>query len=323
MGCWNKTCAISQFPLVAGDKTVNFVLVEATSKYRDSTPCYPSGMGWKLIPIPFYGEYNDYGWQEDDAGQQAKYDFLAKHYKNEIVEVDEEKERAKLCYDKMNGPFDNCESLGDSIHGNVWNISNPMGERYGGPASRRMAAFMISRIVWDALTSKTLVDYPKRKWYTRVQIANAVEGFAKYMKEQQAIAETEPDSTKAAIVKMNMRMLAMGKNMFAYEYIGHKLKGSSYSDPRAGAVSFCGESMGVDTAMELVALAPLMEGAITADDVAAVYLLNSAMYSLRKGYHPQTGEGSQSGIDHNHHLLLKAMKDMIKLDKIRYGDYDV
>lgn len=44
MGCWNKTCAISQFPLVAGDKTVNFVLVEAASKYRDSTPCYPSGM---------------------------------------------------------------------------------------------------------------------------------------------------------------------------------------------------------------------------------------------------------------------------------------
>lgn len=320
MGCWNNTCAISQFPLVAGDKTVNFVLVEAASEYLDSTPCYPSGMGWKLIPIPFYGEYNGYGWQEDDDGQQAKYDFLAKHYKNEIVKVGEENERAKHCYGKMNGPFDNNETLGDSIQGNLWNISNPMGDGYGGPASRRMASFMVSRIVWDALTSKTLVDYPKRKWYTRKQIANAVEGFANYMKKQQAIAETDPDSTKATIVKMNMRLLAMGKNMFTREYLERKFKGSSYSDPRVGAVKFCGESMSYDTAMELGTLAPLMEGVITADDVAAVYLLNSAMYSLRKGYHPQTGKGSQSGIDHTHHLLLKAMKDMIKLDEICYGD---
>jgi len=120
MGSWNKTCAISQFPLVAGDKTVNFILVQSGSNWRDNYPCYPHDMGWNLIPIPFYGEYNDYGWQEDDAGQQAKYDYLAEFYKKQLVEVEKEKERASICYGKMNGPFDNCETLGEAIHGNVW-----------------------------------------------------------------------------------------------------------------------------------------------------------------------------------------------------------
>lgn len=314
MGCWNKTCAISQFPLVAGDKTVNFVLVEDMSAYRTSTPCYPSDMGWKLIPIPFYGEYDDYGWQEDDDGQQPKYDFLAKHYKNEIVEVETEKERAKLCYPAMNGPFDSCESLGNSIHGNVWNLSNRWGDR----PSRRMASFMVSRVVWDALTTKTLVDYPKRKWYTRQQLADAVDGCVKYTKGQQNSIETalpvetaNPNRTKVIRAFMDGTCVD--------EYIKNNFNGNGYSDPRAGAVRFCGINIGLGASMDFAPQEPLLEGVITPEDVAAVYLMNSAMYSLRKGYHPQVGEGSQEGIDHTHSMLLKAMQAMVKFDKKRYA----
>lgn len=333
MGCWNKTCGISQFPLVSGDKTVNFILVEAMMKYRDSTPCYPSGMGWKLIPIPFYGEYNDYGWQEDDDGQQPKYDFLAQHYKDQIVEVESEKKRAKLCYGKMNGPFDNNETLGDSIHGNVWNLANSFGAKYGGPESRRMASFMISRIVWDALTSRTMMEYPQRKWVSRKQLAESLDGYLKFVnakeaemkKAQEAADKDDPKAqASAAIAEMQMmlRMLDMGHDQLASEYIETKFGGRGYGDPRAGVINFCNTRMSSNESMEMVIGKPLKAGVITSEDVSAVYLLESAMYSLRKGYHPQTGEGSQNGIDHNHHLLLTAMRDMIRLDKIRYGDHE-
>lgn len=336
MGCWNKTCGISQFPIIAGDKTVNFVLVEAgMSSYRSSTPCYPSGMGWKLIPIPFYGVYNDYGWQEDDDGQQPKYDFLAQHYKDQLVEVEEEKKRAKTCYSKMNSPFDNNDTLGDSIHGNIWNINNQFAANYGGPKSRRMASFMISRIVWDALTSKTRVDYPTRKWFTRAQLAKSLDGYLKFVADKEAKSKNAHENADkndpkyaemlASLAEMRyaLRMMSAGYDPFASEYIEKAFGGDAYGDPRAGIIKFCNSRMSSNESMELVIGEPLNAGVITSDDVAAVYMLESAMYSLRKGYQPQTGEGSQSEFDHTHDLLLKAMKDMITRNKMRYAeDYE-
>lgn len=322
MGCWNKTCAISQFPLVAGDKTVNFIVIQDGFNSQDNHPCYTTGHGWKLIPIPFYGEYNDYGWQDDDAGQQVKYDFLTEHFKNQTVRREDGSSR----HSGITNPFADCESLGDTIHGNVWEIKNPVGAWDKYPDTLKMAGFMISRIVWDNLTTKTLSTYPKRKWYTREEISKTIDGYIAYAKEQKILADAvtgNPDATideKMAAFRMDIAC-NFGPNMVAAEYISKKFGDRSYSNHSASAVRWSSQrDMGSSDGMEFPPADALLSGAITSDDVASMYLLVSAMNSLRKTFQPMSHEGSQSGIDHNHHLLLKAMKDMIKLDKIRYGD---
>lgn len=312
MGCWNKTCGITQFPIVGGDKVVTLILVQSTFAGDANMPCYPYDMGWNLIPIPFYGEYNDYGWQDDDDGQQAKYDFLAETFKDSIVEVEREKSRAKTCYGSMKGPFDSSQSLGDTIHGNVWNLKNSMGTNYGGPEHRKLASFMVSRIAWDKLTAKQLVTYPEPKTYTKAQIARALAGYVKYKKAQDAKASLELDD--------ELRLLRIALSAGSETEYVKKTFGDVYGNPLASAIRFSANRLTLGDGIEFSPIKPLMNGVCTPGDTASIYLLHCVMHSLRKGFAPQTGEGSQSGIDHNHLLLLSAMKDMIKLDKVRYGE---
>lgn len=322
MGCWNKTCAISQFPLVHGDKTVNFVVVQDGFNSQDNHPCYTTGHGWRLIPVPFYGSYNDYGWQDDDDGQQGKYDFLSEYFKDRIIKSD-----ASTRSSGITNPFADCDSLGNAIHGNAWVLKNQLNlwDKY--PATVKMGGFMISRIVWDALTAKTLVTYPKRKWYTREELAKAVDGYVAFAKEQKILADRaadNPDATteeKLAAFRMDMSTGNFGPDMVAVEYITEKFGERTYGDPISGIIRWASSRNLNDDGMELRPVEALLSGAITSDDVAAMCLLISAMNSLRKTFQPMSHEGSQSGIDHNHKLLVKAMNDMIKLDKIRYGDY--
>lgn len=325
MGCWNKTCGISQFPIMAGDKTVNFILVQSQFAYRDNTPCYPSSMGWKLIPIPFYGEYNDYGWQDDDEGQQAKYDFLREHYKDDLVEVEREKSRAKLCYDPMVTPFDNNKTLGDSIHGNVWNLKNHMYPSYGGPETRMMANFMVNRIVWDALTEKVLQTYPEHRWHTRSDIAGHIAAYMEFVdkREQEIRAEIigdQDDKIGRLLARASSMIRIYREGGAIEEYATAHFGNKSYDDPRRTAL-FRLDARGSEETMEITIMEALVKDAITPDEAAAVFLMDNAMSSLRKAYMPQVGEGSQEGIDYHHTLLLKAMKDIIKHDKKRYEDF--
>lgn len=64
MGSWNGTCAISNLHITAGQKVAVFLLLENKDK---KSFCYSNAM-YDLCPIPFYGEYNDYGAVENCRG---------------------------------------------------------------------------------------------------------------------------------------------------------------------------------------------------------------------------------------------------------------
>lgn len=57
MGCWNGTCAISNLHIF--DNQDVMVLMLAKNK-KEGSLCY-SQAHYQLLPIPFYGQYNDYG----------------------------------------------------------------------------------------------------------------------------------------------------------------------------------------------------------------------------------------------------------------------
>lgn len=66
MGCWNKTCALSNLPIFARERTYVFVLEESSS-YRRSKAIDPNYL-YDLVLIPFESTYDDYGAGENSSG---------------------------------------------------------------------------------------------------------------------------------------------------------------------------------------------------------------------------------------------------------------
>lgn len=64
MGCWNKTCGLSNLPIHAGEPVMVFTLVQRNDI---SDFCYSTAL-YSPVLLPFYSEYNDYGAGENSSG---------------------------------------------------------------------------------------------------------------------------------------------------------------------------------------------------------------------------------------------------------------
>lgn len=82
MGCWNKTCGLSNLPIFAGDATYVFVL-EKNMNNRDR--CYSTAF-WRPVLLPFVSEYDDYGSGENSSG--VGFPILMEVLKNQIIEME-------------------------------------------------------------------------------------------------------------------------------------------------------------------------------------------------------------------------------------------
>jgi hypothetical protein len=66
MGCWNKTCALSNLPIYEGEQTYVFV-IERNIGYGTDSGVYTYHMFLPCL-LPFEATYNDYGAGEDSKG---------------------------------------------------------------------------------------------------------------------------------------------------------------------------------------------------------------------------------------------------------------
>lgn len=82
MGCWNQTCGLTQIHIRAGEKVMIFPLSQSI---RDSL-CYTTPF-WTPFPLPFYGEYNDYGAAESTSGIGLK--VALDEIQRKLVEVEQ------------------------------------------------------------------------------------------------------------------------------------------------------------------------------------------------------------------------------------------
>lgn len=64
MGSWNHTCAVSNLHITAGKDVVVFLLLK---NHTENSFCYGNAL-YSVIPLPFYGKYDDYGGVEDCNG---------------------------------------------------------------------------------------------------------------------------------------------------------------------------------------------------------------------------------------------------------------
>lgn len=82
MGCWNKTCGLSNLHIYHGTPVYVFVL-EKTDK--DDDRCYTTAL-YRPVVLPFYSEYNDYGGGENSSG--VGLDVVMSSIKKTLVEKD-------------------------------------------------------------------------------------------------------------------------------------------------------------------------------------------------------------------------------------------
>ena len=82
MGCWNKTCGLSNMHITAGTPVYVFVLEWRSNGISET--CYTTSMFAPLL-LPFESEYNDYGGGENSTGVGLPYIMQA--LRNELVEV--------------------------------------------------------------------------------------------------------------------------------------------------------------------------------------------------------------------------------------------
>lgn len=85
MGCWNKTCGLSNLHITWQTPVYVFVL-ERMSSYHDQ--CYSTFL-YRPLLLPFYSEYNDYGAGENSSGPFL--DLMMDSLKNKLIEVEQGK----------------------------------------------------------------------------------------------------------------------------------------------------------------------------------------------------------------------------------------
>lgn len=81
MGCWNKTCGLSNLHITAGTSVYVFMLEKNT---YENDRCYATAF-WRPTLLPFLSAYNDYGGGENSHGN---INYIIDALKKRVVEMD-------------------------------------------------------------------------------------------------------------------------------------------------------------------------------------------------------------------------------------------
>lgn len=285
---------------------------------------------WNVIPIPFYGEYDDYGWQKDDKKQQLKYKFLSDFYKGQLVCMDSD----RATRDKIEDPFKDNKSLGSSIHGNVWHIDNPWHEQdiANGSPTRTISNFMVSRTVLDTLTDSVVETYPTEKVYTKADFIETLDEYFKLsapterrfqeLSEKKKVSELDETEYKEFCELIVEKLHGLTKHNVVQDFLTKRHGERSYYGAMGGLLRWVTERTGSEWRDEISMIELLEANVLSSEDIVNMFLMKRAMDALRKSFHPMSGYGSQEGFGEEHKKLIIAMQKMMDYDKVRYAEYE-
>lgn len=331
MGCWNKTCGLTQLPIYHGDKVVTFLIVE--SPYQESM-CYNNAL-WQLIPLPIYGEYNDYGWMEVDDGQDWKLEVLQKWGEGRLIrDKPYEKDSGYVRYpDLKYSPFESFKALGDSMHGQVFSFNYRPAQK-----NCRIQHFMVHADTFEEMSKTFHMDsYYKIPPVSKESFIKDYTDFVEELKningesnvvanelmERQESGATLTPEEEQAIVAVILRRINHG---YAQDVISSFLK-KRYPDveyewniPTRGVLFRWFSSRSASS-----------EGFITSDfcndakDIPAKeavdgWFIDYLFMSLRKQFIPMGHEGSQDGISKVNELFVQSYLKRIQADNERFGE---
>jgi hypothetical protein len=296
MGCWNKTCGLSNLHITAGTPVYVFVL----EKNKDYDHCHSTGLFAPLL-LPFESVYDDYGGGEDSSGPAL--DYVMNMIKKDLVELEVGENQYHDIEVKKEGFGP--EKFFEAVHEDRLSIQG----RFRDEPTQLYFTMMRKDIVDDILENRRIQDYVGDgkgtcgygNNYVKYKFADIVADIRPLLNEaMEKIAKAKEDNETLA----NYMLYDGFGGMFPYGHpnkVAKWLRGDSYRYSRIvdmKAVIRRGLEIGtVDSINKLEE--------ILTEHVKAIYI-DGFMHAARKTWIPGGHEGSQSMSGGALRLLAKA-----------------
>lgn len=304
MGCWNKTCALSNLHINAGDPVYVFIMEQNPV---GENHCYTTHL-YRPILIPFYSEYDDYGRGENSSG--VGLNIIINALKKQLIEM-EVGENEYHDIEVKKDKFDE-QLLFESIRENRLYIRNVYAGLKNQPENVPVEFVMMRKDVVDKILEKfqfeeyTHVDGVFTKvFYGFSDVLEDVNNILLYIQKQVEEAEKDKDSVAALLMKFNraysmesmLKERGSKKSKLLYYFDSHHYSG--IVNIMLELYNFI-ENDQIDLAREL--LIDAYKGAFIA----------SFMERTRKSWIPQCGEGSQDTDLDGHKALAQTILEVIE-----------
>ena len=293
MGCWNKTCGLSNLAIHDGEPVMVFTLVQNNDI---SDFCYSTAL-YSPVLLPFYSHYNDYGAGERSSGVGLPLilDGLREH----LVEMEQGENQYHDVPVKRDA-FDE-DKYWNAIHEGRLKINSYRGER------NVQFVMFHKRVVDHILENYVMQQFVKRGdnyEYVDYKFADILASLPPVIESLMATRDDDVRRWFKPLETLNI------KDNLAADYL-------CYSDTYRYS--------------NLIDINNLIQDLIAAndDDLLAHVLIDhltakfidSFMMSARKVWIPGCHEGSQSSDAEPYHALINAMTKVLAEDKAKY-DYE-
>lgn len=314
MGCWNKTCGISNLHINAGDQVYVFVLEENSHHDR----CYSTAF-WRPVMLPFLSVYDDYGGGEDS---HKNIEYILAGLREQLVEMplgDNEYHDIEVTAEKLDEKL-----FFEAVHEGRLKV----GDRFGGAESLVDFVMMRADIVDSICENWTREQYVgdgkgTGGWGNNYNfykfedlVAGVPEFMDKLMDELNGVTEGADDVLPPVLrLKYAMRGL---RGLYSYEehnlvaeYLG------SVDDYRFSRIV-----RPSDVVVTLAAEGKREEAEAMLVDILRAAFINSFMENGRKLWMPGGHEGSQSAEHSPYRVLCGAITAVLDAEAKERAEWE-
>jgi hypothetical protein len=304
MGCWNKTCGLSNLHITAGTPTYVFVL----ERNKDYDPCYATGL-FSPVLLPFESVYDDYGGGEDSSGVALP--FVMKGLKDQLVEFELGENEYHDIAVKREGFTD--KLFFEACHEDRMQIQG----RFDKEPTQVYFTMMRKDIVDSILETRVIEDYVGEgkgthgygNNYIRYKFADITASVRPLIERLlEDISKSENEYIRFAIVD----------SMHRYRNEFHAAKYLSYDSHRYSRIvdvkHLASRALEIGTVESINKLEGLL-----IEHLKAVFI-DSFMHSARKTWVPGGHEGSQSSSGGALRLLAKVTIDALDKERAEWAE---
>jgi hypothetical protein len=297
MGCWNKTCGLSNLPIHDGELVMVFTLVQ---RNKISDFCYSTAL-YSPVLLPFYSHYNDYGAGENSSGVGLP--LIIDALKANLVEM----ELGENQYHDIAVKRDefNEDKYFQAIHEQRLKVPSHDGDR-----DVQFVMFhkrVVDHILENYVQQKYVSTGPDWKDYKYVDYT-----FADVLAELPPVIAALMETGKDDILRwrsMSVLERPEFKDNLAADYLRHN---DSYRYSQLIRIEDLIRELAEQNADDLVA-------DVIIDHLRAKFI-DSFMMSARKVWIPGCHEGSQSSDDAPYRALMSAMTQVLDEDAAKYAE---
>lgn len=309
MGCWNKTCGLSNLHIKHGDEVYVFVLEENTDK---TERCYSTAF-WRPVLLPFVSKYNDYGGGEESSG--AGFQLIMDSVANQLTEMGEGKNKYHDIPVKKEGFGE--EQFFEAVHEHRLFTTN-----YRGGQSVIDFVMMRKDVVDHILENRVIEKYVGEghgtsgygSSYITYKFEDILKDLPEFMDKLDTIADREAATRNPELIEALMGVMSSGGlGVFGYNHsnkVNAWLRGDTYRYSSIVSAQ--------STVLDLLKNGNRADAESLVIDLLKGYYINGFMEYTRKNWGPAGHEGSQGEDPDGYRVLISAMTHVLDVEKTEW-----